>query len=121
MLDGGGRICASKPHARRPIDRPFHPRVAPRSRHHRTTGLPASCKGRTLLGTARWGRGSGGSNCVPAYGRPLREREPGVLGVIGMTFSDATLAYRISHTRACSPLQLVPMFGVSMNGVASFV
>ncbi|KAK7456043.1 hypothetical protein Landi51_02287 [Colletotrichum acutatum] len=113
MLDGGGRICASKPHASRPIARPFAHEsyvilfrtaeakavtngygstadgpgsLADTSRHpeadttERRAYQAACCKGCTLLDTARWGRGSGGSNCVPAYGRLLREREPGVLG-----------------------------------------
>ncbi|KAK1504222.1 hypothetical protein CTAM01_04452 [Colletotrichum tamarilloi] len=61
MLDGGGRICASEPHASRPIARPFvnesyvilfrTPKPTPPN-DGPTKLPPGSCKGRTLMDTA---------------------------------------------------------------------
>ncbi|EXF78491.1 hypothetical protein CFIO01_10082 [Colletotrichum fioriniae PJ7] len=100
MLDGGGRICASKPHASRPIARPFvnesHPEA---DTTERRAYQAASCKGRTLLDTARWGHGSGGSKLRTRVWTPFAgTRARGPRGLIGMGFSDANLAYRNPHT-----------------------
>ncbi|KAI3533106.1 hypothetical protein CABS03_14877 [Colletotrichum abscissum] len=107
MLDGGGRICASEPHASRPIARPFvnesHPEAdtTERRAYQAASWLLQGpyAHGHGLMGSRLWWFKLRTRVWTPFAGTRAR----GPRGLVGMGFSDASLTYRISHT--CSGLE----------------